>query len=45
MKPGTKLIPPQRHEAIIRRHRGGETLREIAQSCNVHHSTISTPTK
>jgi DNA invertase Pin-like site-specific DNA recombinase len=36
-----KLTPRQQKEAIRRRDRGDETLREIARSYNVSHSTIS----
>ncbi len=36
-----KLTPHQVKEAIMRRDRGDETLREIARSYNVSHSTIS----
>ncbi|MBW4096396.1 MAG: helix-turn-helix domain-containing protein, partial [Acidobacteria bacterium] len=36
-----KLTPQQMQEAIRRRDRGEETLREIARSYNVSHSTIS----
>ena len=36
-----KLTPHQMQEAIRRRDRGEETLREIARSYNVRHSTIS----
>jgi DNA invertase Pin-like site-specific DNA recombinase len=36
-----KLTPHQQREAIKRRDRGDETLREIARSYNVHNSTIS----
>ena len=36
-----KLTPHQMKEAIGRRDRGKETLREIARSYNVSHSTIS----
>ena len=36
-----KLTPRQMQEAIRRRDRGEETLREIARSHNVSHSTIS----
>jgi DNA invertase Pin-like site-specific DNA recombinase len=36
-----KLTPRQQREAIKRRDRGEETLREIARSYNVSHSTIS----
>jgi len=36
-----KMTPHQQHEAIKRRDRGDETLREIARSYNVSHSTIS----
>jgi len=36
-----KLIPHQMKEAIRRRDPGDETLREIARSYNVSHSTIS----
>jgi len=39
--PKPKLTPHQQHEAIKRRDRGDETLREIARSYNVSHSTIS----
>jgi DNA invertase Pin-like site-specific DNA recombinase len=35
-----KLTPHQRAEAI-RRKEGGEAVREIARSYNVHNSTIS----
>lgn len=43
VKLGTKpkLTPSQVKEAIKRRDRGDETLREIARSYNVSHSTIS----
>jgi len=36
-----KLTEHQRREAIKRRDKGEETLREIAQSYNVSHQTIS----
>jgi len=36
-----KLTPHQRREAIKRRDRDGEPVREIARSYNVHASTIS----
>jgi DNA invertase Pin-like site-specific DNA recombinase len=36
-----KLTPHQRSEAIRRRDRDGEPVREIARSYNVSHSTIS----
>jgi DNA invertase Pin-like site-specific DNA recombinase len=36
-----KLTPYQRREAIKRRDDGGEPVREIARSFNVHHATIS----
>jgi DNA invertase Pin-like site-specific DNA recombinase len=36
-----KLTPHQQREAIKRRDDGDETLREIARSYNVSHSTIS----
>ena len=36
-----KLTEHQRREAIRRRDRGGETVREIARTYNVSHSTIS----
>jgi DNA invertase Pin-like site-specific DNA recombinase len=36
-----KLTENQRREAIRRRDRDGEPVREIARSFNVHHSTIS----
>jgi transposase len=36
-----KLTPHQMKEAIKRHDRGDETLREIARSYNVSHSTIS----
>ena len=36
-----KLTSHQQREAIKRRDRGDETLREIARSYNVHNSTIS----
>ena len=36
-----KLTPHQMKEAIRRRDRGDETLREIARNYNVSHSTIS----
>jgi DNA invertase Pin-like site-specific DNA recombinase len=36
-----KLTEHQRREAIRRRDRDGETVREIARSYNVSHSTIS----
>lgn len=39
--PKPKLTPHQQREAIKRRERGDETLREIARSYNVSHSTIS----
>ena len=39
--PKPKLTPHQQKEAIKRRDRGEETLREIARSYNVSHSTIS----
>jgi len=39
--PKPKLTPHQQREAITRRDRGEETLREIARSYNVSHSTIS----
>ena len=35
-----KLTPQQMKEAIRRRDRGEETLREIARSYSVSHSTI-----
>jgi DNA invertase Pin-like site-specific DNA recombinase len=35
------LTPHQQKEAIKRRDSGDETVREIARSYNVHHSTIS----
>jgi predicted DNA-binding protein YlxM (UPF0122 family) len=37
-----KLTPHQQKEALRRRHTGDETMREIARSYNVSHSTIST---
>jgi DNA invertase Pin-like site-specific DNA recombinase len=36
-----KLTKRQKREAIRRRDHDGETLREIARSYNVSHSTIS----
>ena len=36
-----KLTEHQRREAVKRRDRGDETLREISRSYNVSHSTIS----
>src|SRR4051795_11173225 len=36
-----KLTEPQKREAIRRRDRDGEPMREIARSYNVSHSTIS----
>jgi DNA invertase Pin-like site-specific DNA recombinase len=36
-----KLTERQKREAIRRRDQNGETLREIARSYNVSHSTIS----
>ena len=36
-----KLTPHQQREAVTRRDSGDETLREIARSYNVSHSTIS----
>ena len=36
-----KLAEHQRKEAIKRREKGEETMREIAQSYNVSHQTIS----
>jgi DNA invertase Pin-like site-specific DNA recombinase len=36
-----KLTPHQRQEALARRAKGEETVRQIAQSYNVSHSTIS----
>ena len=36
-----KLTPHQQREAVTRRESGDETLREIARSYNVSHSTIS----
>lgn len=36
-----KLTPHQIREAITRRDREGETVREIARTFNVSHSTIS----
>jgi DNA invertase Pin-like site-specific DNA recombinase len=36
-----KLTEPQKREAIRRRDRDGEPVREIARSYNVSHSTIS----
>jgi DNA invertase Pin-like site-specific DNA recombinase len=36
-----KLTPHQIREAIKRRDREGETMREIARTFNVSHSTIS----
>ena len=36
-----KLTEHQKREAIRRRDHDGETVREIARSYNVHHSTIS----
>ena len=41
MGPKFKMTPHQIKEAIRRRDRGIETLREIASSYNVSHSTIS----
>jgi DNA invertase Pin-like site-specific DNA recombinase len=41
MGPKPKLTPHQMKEAIQRRERGDETLREIARSYDVSHSTIS----
>ena len=37
----SKLTEHQKREAIRRRDAGDETLREIARSYNVDHSTIS----
>jgi DNA invertase Pin-like site-specific DNA recombinase len=39
-----KLTDHQKREAIRRRDRDGETVRDIARSYNVSHSTISRPT-
>jgi DNA invertase Pin-like site-specific DNA recombinase len=39
--PKRKVTPPQQREAIKRRDRGDQTLREIASSYNVSHRTIS----
>jgi hypothetical protein len=39
--PKSELTPHQQKEAIKRRDRGDETLRETAGSYNVSHSTIS----
>ena len=36
-----KLTPHQKREALARRAKGEETLREIARSYNVSHNTIS----
>ena len=36
-----KLTPHQRQEALARKSKGEETVRQIAQSYNVSHSTIS----
>jgi DNA invertase Pin-like site-specific DNA recombinase len=36
-----KLTPHQTREAIKRRDEDEETVREIARTYNVHHSTIS----
>jgi IS30 family transposase len=36
-----KLTEHQKREAIRRRDRGSEPLREIARSYNISHSTIS----
>ncbi len=36
-----KLTPHQKREAIKRRDKDGETIRDIARSYNVSHSTIS----
>lgn len=36
-----KLTPHQKREAMARREKGDETLREIARSYNVSHNTIS----
>jgi IS30 family transposase len=36
-----KLTPHQQREAIRRRDQEGETVRDIARSFNVSHSTIS----
>jgi hypothetical protein len=36
-----KLTEHQKREAMRRRDRDGEPVREIARSCNVSHSTIS----
>jgi DNA invertase Pin-like site-specific DNA recombinase len=41
MGPKFKLTPHQQHEAIRRRDREGEPVREIARTYNVSHSTIS----
>jgi len=41
MGPKFKLTPHQQREAIKRRDREGETVREIARTFNVSHSTIS----
>lgn len=41
LDPNPKLIPYQMKEAIRRRDQREETLREIARSYNVRHSTIS----
>jgi DNA invertase Pin-like site-specific DNA recombinase len=38
--PKPKLTPHQQREAIKRRDGGNETLREVARSYNVSHSTI-----
>jgi DNA invertase Pin-like site-specific DNA recombinase len=41
MGPKSKLTPHQMKEAMQRRERGDETLREITRSYDVSHSTIS----
>jgi hypothetical protein len=41
MGPKPKPTPYQMKEAIQRRERGDETLREIAQNYDISHSTIS----
>jgi DNA invertase Pin-like site-specific DNA recombinase len=41
MGPKFKLTPHQQREAIRRRDRNGEPVREIARTFNVSHSTIS----
>jgi DNA invertase Pin-like site-specific DNA recombinase len=43
VKPGRKpkVAEHQNHEAVCRRDRDGEPVREIARSYNISHSTIS----